>query len=242
MRILNDNSSEFTGSLDSAGTEQIQRRRFLQGLIVAGFGLAGISSLSKHVFAQQFDDADAWRNQVTGFVGSVFDPYRAANINARIENANIARAPSPTDIHSAYSAPWIFTGSTIGTVKVICDNGFALDQFPLYDVQCPCRGNRDLNAAEIASITSSFERDRFGCVMAPNSPRMAAVEYNDHADFSNTVQQVYRRRPSDFRIHYKRHFTTHSGRTRRAFHVSDLAQVRSNGQPETKVFIGAEDI
>jgi hypothetical protein len=241
MRIplLSERFSQTERLFDSAKTEQVGRRQFIQGILIVGASLTALGSATEYASAQQFDDAEAWRDRVTGFVSTIFDPSRAQSINSQIQVANIDRAPSPTDLHTAYAAPWVFTDRAIDTKRVVCDNGFALVKFPLYDVQCPCRDWRDLNAAEIACITSSTEWSRFKCVVAPDSPRMP-VEYADHADFRKAVQDVYNRKPEHFRVHYKRHFTTHSGRRRRAYLASDISQ--TSRQPEVTVFIGAEDI
>jgi hypothetical protein len=236
-----DDFSKAASLSDSLLSGRIERRDFIRNILVAGIGVASLASSTKLVSAQQFDDADAWRSQVQGFVNAVFDPRRARDINSQIQDISMGRAPVPSDIHSTYSAPWVFTGATIGTVRVICDNGFALDQFPLYDAQCPCRNGRDLNAAEIASITSPFETSRLGCVVTPNSARMP-VEYNDHAEVSELIRSVYNRNPNNFRIHYKRHFTTHRGRRHTAYYASDNARLTPQGQPEKTLFVGPEDI
>jgi len=236
-----DNFSKTASLSDSLVADRIERREFIRRVIVAGVGVAGLAASSELASAQQFDDPEAWRYQVKGFVNTVFDPRRARDINSQIQDISMGRAPAASDIHSAYSAPWIFTSATIGTVRVVCDNGFALDRFPLYDAQCPCRDGRDLNAAEIASITSPFEINRLGCVVTPDSARMP-VEYNDHANVRELIRSVYNRNPDDFRIHYKRHFTTHRGRRHRTYYASDHARLTPQGQPEKTLFVGPEDI
>ena len=107
-----DNFSKTASLSDSLVADRIERREFIRRVIVAGVGVAGLAASSELASAQQFDDPEAWRYQVKGFVNTVFDPRRARDINSQIQDISMGRAPAASDIHSAYSAPWTRSGLT----------------------------------------------------------------------------------------------------------------------------------
>ncbi|HMF55719.1 MAG TPA: hypothetical protein VK619_05130 [Pyrinomonadaceae bacterium] len=193
------------------------------------------------LLAQQFDNPDAWRHQVQNLT-STLDFSLGSEINPQIMNANLVERPDATDTHTAYASRLLFNGWNLRERKVVCDNAYAIQKFPLYDVSCTCEQYRDLNYSEIGSFISSYEYNRFKCVLVPAGPREGFdddTEYSDHAkqDFSNTVARRYGRDPNSYHVHYHRRVATHNGtKKRRVFLATNLAQGRH------EVFIGDEDI
>jgi hypothetical protein len=205
----------------------------LQTLGLVGVGLA----LSpKGLFAQP-SDVGVWRDRVTGFVYTVCNDRRAQAINEQLFRARLEYAPSATDFHSYYSAPYVFVGTTIDPEEVICGNGFEVNRFPFYDVACPCRGVNDLNGHEIRRITNSKEMEYYGCVLAPSSRRMA-VEARDHADYLRTIS-YYPYDPADFNVAYKRTFTGR-GRSYIGYHVVHKTLKGPNDKPMGDVLLGTQ--
>jgi hypothetical protein len=237
--LLSDALSQPTYLSEAGSIQQIKRRQFLQTLGITSIGLAAVALSSKDVFAQCPDEVGLWRDHVTGFIYSVCNDRRAQAISSQLSRASIYCAPSPTDFHSYYSAPLIFVGTTISPEEVICGNGFEVNRFPYYDVQCPCRGINDLNAFEIRSVTHKTEIDRFGCVLAPHSIR-SRVEYYDHADYNRTAS-AYGVDTAKVNVEYKRVFTG-KGKSRYGYHIADKTRVGSNGKPFRDVLLSSSDI
>jgi hypothetical protein len=256
--VLSDSLSPATNLSETDKAAQMKRRQFLQtiGLGFAGLALSSNGVLSKPAFAgptlAKFTFAEPvepieWRDRVTGFVYTICDgDYRQAeSIIAQIRRTTILDAPAPIDFHTRYAARFIFQGASVSSKEVICGNGFAVNQFPLYDLQCPCGRTSDLNNSEILAVTNPREIARFGCVMAPRSERKQ-FENNDHADYSRTASsEWYRSSPDDFRVEYKRVLarrvrsrTTHHY----AYHVVDKRYVGPNRQPLRGILISSEEI
>jgi hypothetical protein len=237
--LLNDNFSQLAYSSEIERTPQINRRKFLQMIGIAGISLTGLALIPKNVFAQS--DANGWRDRVKSFVETVCDSDygKAQAINSQISRATICTAPPSTDFHSYFSAPLIFVGMTVGPQEVICGNGFELNQFPYYDVQCPCRGINDLNAFEIRRIINVHEINYYGCVLAPASKRMP-IEYNDRADYHRTAS-MYGLNPDRFKVANKRVFTG-KGRAHYGYYILDKTQVGPNGKPMGDVLLSQDNI
>lgn len=241
--LLSDKLSHMTPSLETQEIQPINRRQFLHRAGAAGLTLAGLALLPKDVFAESAyaepGEAGLWRDRVTGLVYSIFDDCRARTISSTISNARVAFRPEPVYFHDYYSAPLVFVGTTISPEEVVCGNGFELNRFPFYDVQCPCRGINDLNAFEIRRITNAKEINRFGCVMAPHGARRP-MELNDHSDAYRTISQ-YGLTPDRVKPVAKR-FYTGKGGGRIGYQVVDKAQTGPKGEPVMDVLLSWKDV
>jgi|GEM_PF-1962962 len=241
--LLSDELSHPTPSPETEKNQPIKRRQFLQRAGVTGLTLAGLALLPKEVFAgpayAEPGEAGLWRDRVTGLVYGIFDDCRAQRISSIISNARVAYRPDSVYFHDYYSAPLVFVGTTISPEEVICGNGFELNRFPFYDIQCPCRGANDLNAFEIRRITNEKEVNRFGCVMAPHGARRP-VELNDHSDAYQTISR-YGLSPNRVKPVAKR-FYTGNGRGRIGYQVVDTAQTGPKGEPVMDVLLNWRDV
>jgi hypothetical protein len=192
----------------------------------------------KLVFGQS--EAMRWRDRVTGFVYTICDNEgRARRISGELYRATIYLAPRATDFHFYYAAPYIFVGAEISPEEVICGNGFEVNRFPYYDVQCPCRGINDLNAFEIRRISNGKEIEYYGCVLAPYG-RRNPLQYADHADYRRTMRS-YGLNPEEFTPEYKRVFTG-KGRGYPGYQVAHRTETGSNGLPKRDVLLSSENI
>jgi hypothetical protein len=224
--LLTDSLSPLARLSETEGMPQIRRRQFLKIVGVAGVGLA---LSSKALFAQP-TDVSLWVEHVAGLVYSICPDQRVSqSINSRLYRAQLKYAPRATDFHSYFSAPYVFADTTISPEKAICGNGFEVNQFPYYDIACPCGGHNDLNAPEIRRITNDKEKEFYGCVLAPTSQRMS-MEPRDHAGFLRTVSS-YPYDPNDFNVPYKRVFSSSEGQSYYGYNIVHKTLVGSNGKP-----------
>lgn len=233
--LLDDSFSQAPCLDEPVKPPQLGRRRFLQVLGVAGVGLA----LSPQGVLAQDSEAARWRARVTDFVYTVCNNRRANAITRQLSNASLQYTPTTTVFHYYYAAPVIFVGTTISPEEVTCGNGFEVNRFPFYDVQCPCRGVNDLNAFEIRSITNATEVKEYGCVLAPAS-RRTPLEYRDHANYRLTTRN-YDLEPDQFQPEYKRVFTG-KGRAYYGYQIRHKTQVGSNGKPIRAILLSSTEI
>lgn len=221
--LLDESLSPTTKRLEPGKTLQVERRQFLQTLGVVGVGLA----LWPGAASARAANAGVWRDRVTGFVYTVCNERRAQAINARLFRATLEYAPPPRTFHSYYAAPFIFV-ETIDPEEVMCGNGFQVNQFPLYDVRCPCSGMNDLNSHEINRITNKKEMDYYKCVLAPTS-RRRQPDVNDHANYREVIKS-YPYDHRNFNLEYVRDFEgqdeTHPG-----YYITHKTQKGANGKP-----------
>ncbi|MDQ3802714.1 MAG: twin-arginine translocation signal domain-containing protein [Acidobacteriota bacterium] len=234
--ILLDDGPVATTHLNGRGhTSQISRRRFLQAVGLAGVAIA----LSPSDSSAQSSDMARWRDRVTGFVYTVCSDSRARAITSQLDRARVEWAPRTRDFHYYYAAPLIFIGTTIGPEEVICGNGFEVNQFPFYDVRCPCNGISDLNAFEIRRVTNASEIRYNGCVMAPISRRIP-LENADHANYRRTAS-AYGLNPDEYTPEYKRVFR---GRSRAVygFQIAERVPAGPNGKTRKDMLLSTVDI
>lgn len=233
-------SDELSPNINYSCTESGQgsnRRTFLKTAAVASAGLGLALVASKSAFAQS-NEAGIWRDRVTHFIYTVSSQRRAPVLINQLSRASISWAPATRDFHYFFAAPLIFVGATIDPEVVICSNGFEVNRFPLYDINCPCSGVNDLNAFEIKRISHAAEITRLGCVVAPHSTRQP-LQYADHAEYRRTAAE-YGLNPDSFKPEYKRVFRG-NGRSRKGFHVSHRTDVGANGKPLRDVLLSSED-
>jgi hypothetical protein len=246
--LLSDTLSHLTLAPEPEKTQPLKRRQFLKTVGGAGVILAGLTLLPKNVLAgsttaepacQEPLEAGLWRDRVNGFIYDVCDNRRAREIGSLISRARVEYRPLTRNFHYYYSAPLIFVGTTISPEEVVCGNGFELNRYPFYDVQCPCGGINDLNAFEIRRVTNDKEIARFGCVLAPHTER-SSITYNDHADYRQTAS-LYGLNPDQFDVPYKRVFKGR-GRARYGYQISDKTHVGANNKPVLDVLLSSQDI
>lgn len=233
--FLDDSLQIAAHSVEQGKPPQISRRGFLRVAGLAGIGLA----LSSRDIAAQNNAAARWRDLVAGFVYTICSDSRANVITSQLNRASIHPAPRGTDFHFYYGAQLIFAGMTISPEEVICGNGFAVDQYPLYDVSCPCSGISDLNAFEIRRITNSKEIEYYGCVMVPVSRRTPVVSV-DYANYLRTVRS-YGLDPDKYKPEYKRVFRG-KGHAFYGFQIADQTQIGANGKPLRDLLLSSEEI
>jgi hypothetical protein len=225
-----------TPALGADSQGGVRRRHFLQTIGVASLALA----LSrKTLFAQAPSEAKEWRDLVNRFVYVIADPAQAQTMTAQLNRTPVyyqSRESAP--LHTAYSSPHIFVGSTIDPRRVICENGFQVAQLPYYDKDCPCRGVNDINASEIYRVTDPDEMKRFGCVLVPDGPR-TEINYSDHAKFGRAASE-YSLNVNDWYVPYKRRMTG-PRRAHTGYHFVHRTKRTVHGKPVTD-FIVASDI
>jgi hypothetical protein len=222
---------------------QTSRRRFLQTIGFAGIGLAlsaeiNLAASSKSVL-EESAEASRWRERVTDFVHVICEEKRARALGSKLASAELVYAPRPTDFHSFFSSQLVFGSPTIDPEQVMCGNGFEVNRYPYYDVQCPCRVTNDLNSFEIRRVTNESEIKFYRCVLAPASRRMA-MERRDLADYRRTASS-YGLASDDFTVLYKRVFTGR-GETYFGYHISHKTKKGSNGRPLADLLLSTEQM
>lgn len=248
MRVpfLVDNRSRETDLSEVDMIRQIKRRHFLQTLGIVGVGLA---FSPKQIFANPPNGilvdpvlGEQWRACVTSFVDIVCAdlPDTARWINSQLQSARIGNAPRYDGLHYYYASPHIFVDTLIDPQVVICRNGFMVNQFPYYGVDCSCPSLNDLNAPEISRITNQTEMNFYGCVLAPNGARVQ-FEENDHADYNRTIRN-YSHDPNQWRPAYKRILTKKNGQAYRAYGLAHKTETDANGKAKGDVIISSYNI
>lgn len=215
----------------SVEASKFKRRQFLQALGVVGVGLV----LAPRIISAKTLNAGLWRDRVTGFVYTVCHERRAQVISARLISATLEYAPPARTFHTYFAAPFIFVDTRISNEEVLCGNGFEVNLFPLYDVQCPCGGGNDLNSPEIKRITNRKEIDYYRCVPAPAGPRRP-LERSDHARYAQTMK-LYPYNHSDFTPQYTRDFQA-GDKSVPGFYVTHNNQVGPGGKPVGDMLLG----
>lgn len=239
MRDLNiDNVADLSEAKFNVDDDRgINRRQVLKGL---GIVTATLVLAPKSLLAQTDSEAQEWRDLVHKFIFTVSNGPQARAMESQLEQMTMYRVTrSRPSFHWAYASEFIFDGSRITSQQVICGNGFQIIELPSYDADCPCNDFRDLNRAEIATVIDPFERERFGCVLAPASPRVPLN--NDHARYVGKAAAEYRDRDlNDWYVPAERQMIG-NGRVRTGFHLVHRTQKTPSGKPKTD-FIVSSDI
>jgi hypothetical protein len=219
-------------SSSSENSSRSNRRQFLRTMGVAGASLALASSTGLLVkgttnlvaggsptsipagfsYHAWMASCQSWLGCVQSFVITVCDGnMQTANwINERLSNSSIDAAPYRRGFHYKYASSHAFS-TKIDREEVICGNGFMVDLFPYYGVDCTCPSDYDLNAPEMRRVTNSSEMDFYKCVLAPAGAR-TDVDQNDHADYEKLRAKYYpRHSPNDWRPVFKRKFADRKG-------------------------------
>lgn len=239
--LLDDSFSQASYSPDPEKPQQINRRRFLQTIGIVGIGLA----LSpQNIFADvpaMEGETEKWRERVVSFVHAVCqNNVKADLISAELSNSDLYYAPNSSDFHSSFRAPYIY-GARISPEVVICRNGFEVNRFPFYDVECPCRNISDLNAFEIRRIINVKEVSFYKCVVVPVGRRTPLGD-GDHADFRRTAR-AYDLDPKDFQPVYKRAFySRNKDSASYGYLITHNTEVGENGKPLSDLLLSSVDI
>jgi hypothetical protein len=204
---------------DTAAVHQLTgRRQFFKSLGVVGAALALSPKLA---LADPIAvEGEAYRNCVMGFVDVICqsNSEHARWINEIISIARVSYSPRNDNLHYTYASPHIFVDTLINREEVICRNGFMVERFPYYGVDCSCPALQDLNVPEMLQVTNDAERKRFGCVLAPKGERLPYSEESDHTDYQRTINMsYYPHNPSEWKPVYKRKMTKKDGTSFNAY-------------------------
>src|SRR5712671_143010 len=211
-----------TYRIDSSETESSplpNRRNFLKTLGLAGVVGVGLSLAPKQLFADPakaylnpatnpaawLASCDDWRSCVQRFVRIIAasDPAMAKWINDQLEDSEVEAAPRYSGFHYRYAPSHAFSNK-IDRKEVICGNGFMVDLFPYYGVDCTCPSFFDLNAPEMTRLTNRTEMEYYNCVLAPAGSRVDTDD-SDHARYEKLRATNYKNHdPDDWRLRYKR--------------------------------------
>jgi len=215
--ILTDPAYE-TNSTETERTPHSNRRHFLKtmGIVGVGAGIAltptqllagGAKSYSQPAqsYAAWLASCEDWRTCVQRFVSIVSrgNPRMAKWINNRLEASEIHEAPDYSGFHYRY-APLHAFKLKIDRAEVICGNGFMVDLFPYYGVDCTCESDYDLNSREMVRLSNDREMEHYNCVLAPAGLR-EKPDRSDHSNYRALRAKHYKNHnPEDFTLAYTR--------------------------------------
>lgn len=214
--LLNNRANE-TDSSETEHSPQSNRRRFLKTLGVVGVGLAvaptdliasplkSFLSPTPNAAAAWLASCEDWRTCVQRFVSIVAngDTATANWINRRLDDSEIKRAPYRMGFHYRYAPIHAFE-TQIDREEVICGNGFMVNLFPFYGVDCTCESYKDLNTREMARLTNAREMAIYKCVLAPAGER-ERPDQSDHTNYQALLARHYKNHNSDdFTLAYTR--------------------------------------
>ena len=249
MQFPNLHNGRFSETLENGGSPGSNRRNFLKTLGIVGVGVAlaptGVlanpvkSFLNPSANAAWLASCYDWLSCVKSFVSvvSAGNPALARQIIYLLENSEIEEAPRYSGFHYRYAPRHAFTRK-IDLQKVICDNGFMVDLFPYYGVDCTCESDYDLNAPEMNRVTAKSETDFYKCVVAPAGSRLE-TDFKDHAEYRELLANTYtKHKPEDWSLKYKRRMVSLSnGKHYRAFGIENTTQTDSFGKRVGDVLI-----
>ena len=216
--LLNNRDNE-TKSSEADNSAPSNRRSFLKTLGVVG---AGLALAPKDVFTSVASAARSNPNPATSsalfLVGSEDFRARVKRFVTVVANGDLALirrlhyeldrsgmdwASDYSDFHHDYAPPFVFDRK-IDLAEVICGNGFLVDLFPYYGVDCTCPSDFDMNSAEMSRVTNTGEMEFYGCVLAPAGARKRPGSA-DHSDYSDLLRNTYtKHQPEDWSLKYKR--------------------------------------
>jgi len=235
--LLNDRLSETS---DNGGSPGSNRRNFLKTLGVVGVSVAlaptGVIAnpvknfLNPSPAAAWLASCDEWLGCVKRFVLIVAadSPALARRIIARLEASEIEQAPRYRGFHYRYAPIHAFSNK-IDREEVICGNGFMVNLFPYYGVDCTCDSDLDMSAREMARVTNTKEMEYYDCVLAPAGIRTPPDRY-DHSDYRTLLAKHYRNHdPEDFTLAYTRPMVSiKTGKTHMAYGINYTRDDSSN--------------
>jgi hypothetical protein len=237
------------------------RRNFLKTLGVAGVVGVGLSLAPKQLFADPakayFNPAtnspaawlascDDWRSCVQRFVRIIAaqDPDLAKWLIEQLEDSEVEAAPRYSGFHYRYAPRHAFS-TKIDRREVICGNGFMVNLFPYYGVDCTCPSLFDLNAPEMARLTNAMEMEYYHCVLAPAGPRVDTEDnQRDHTLYEELRAASYKNHdPDDWSLRYKRRLVSvHTGKHYMGYGIEHKTETDNLGKSTGDVLITPYDV
>ncbi|HKR14399.1 MAG TPA: twin-arginine translocation signal domain-containing protein [Pyrinomonadaceae bacterium] len=205
-------------SLQSDHSPNSNRRNFLKTLGIAGVTLslaptqllaapAKISLETAPTYSSWLATSHTFRSCVYHFVtvASRENPGLGRRIIRQLEDSELERAPDYHDFHHRYGSNRAFSVK-IDHEVFACGNGFLVNLFPYYGIDCTCKSDKDLNGPEMNRLAAASEVEYYGCVLAPAGRRIDARDSDsDHADYEKLRQQHYpNHKADDWALTYRR--------------------------------------